>query len=58
MALVHEGFSVYAVKGEVLSTEVEELIVHFIVTYNDKASTTAAKSVPYIEGLEPSVTFF
>ena len=58
MALVDEGFAVYAVRGEVSSIEVEDLVTHSVVTCNDEDSLTAAKYMKYVEGLRSSVTYF
>ena len=52
-----EGFYAYTVIGKVLLSEVEELIMHFVVMCNDKASNDTAKSAAYGEGLIVSVQF-
>ena len=39
-------------------SEVKELVVHFVVTYDDEASIAAAKSVAYGEGHSASVAFW
>ena len=57
-ALVDRGFSAYAVRGEVLSIEVKEIVTHFIVTCNDDASVTADKSMTCGEVLRAAVAFF
>ena len=41
----------HTVRGEVLSSELEDLVVHFVLTCNEKASVTEATSVMYGEGL-------
>ena len=48
----------YAVRGEVSSIEVEDLVTHSVVTCNDEDSLTAAKYMKYVEGLRSSVTYF
>ena len=42
-----EWFPADAVIGEGLSREVEELLMHFIVIFNDESSMDADKSVNY-----------
>ena len=58
MALADEGFAAYAVRGEGLSSEVEDLVMHSVVTCKHEASTTAAKSITHREGLSEAVTIF
>ena len=54
-----EGFAAYAVRGEGLCIELEELVIaHFVVTCDDNSSVVAAKSVRYGEGLRSDVAFF
>ena len=48
----------YAVIGEGLSSEAEELVTHFLVTCNDKASVVAAKYLTYREVPIAAVTAF
>ena len=48
----------YAVIGEGLSSEVEELVTYLVVTYDNEASVTASRYVTYGEGLNVDVTFF
>ena len=50
-SLVDEGFSTYVFRGGVLSREVEDIVTHFVVTWNDEASLSEAKYVIYGEGL-------
>ena len=45
MDLVDEVFSVYILMGGGLPSDVEELVTHFVVTCDDKASVDAAQSV-------------
>ena len=52
-----EGFAAYIVIGEGLLSEVEELVTHLIVMYNEKASVAAVKSVTYGEGMISAITF-
>ena len=40
-----------------MSSEVEELVTHFVVMCNYKPSITASKSVTYVEGLRSAVLF-
>ena len=60
VALVDEGFDTYTVRGEGLLSEldVEELVTHFVVTCNDEASISAAKSMTFEEGLSTDINFF
>ena len=53
-----EGFNAYTVRGEGLLSEVEELVMNFIVTFNDKESVTAAKYVTYGEVMSITVALF
>ena len=55
MALVDEGFTTYAVRGEGSLSDVEYLVIHFFVMCNEEASVAAVKSVTYEEGLIVSV---
>ena len=57
MALAYEGFDAYAVRLEGLPSEVEDLVMHFILMCDNKASVTAARSVMYGEGPRAAVTF-
>ena len=45
----------YAVRREGFSSEVEDLVMHFIVTCNDEVSVAADKSLTYREVLIASV---
>ena len=58
MALIDEGFTLYAVKGEGSSRVVEELFMHFFVTCDEEASVVAAQLVMYREGCGTAVEFF
>ena len=52
-----EGFDTYVVMGEGFSSEVEEIIMHFIVTSDDEASVAVDMFVAYREGLSTAVNF-
>ena len=41
-----------------MSSEVEELVTHFITTCDDESSVAAAKSVTYGKELRAAVAFF
>ena len=56
--MVDEGFAVYVGRREVLSSEIEDFITHFIVTCDDKSSLAAAKSLMYEKGLRAAIAFF
>ena len=58
MSLADEGFSAYAVRGEGSSSEVEELGMHLVLTYDDEASIDAAQSVTYVEGCGAAIVIF
>ena len=55
--LVDEGLSVYVVRGEGSSIEVNDLITHYVVTYDDEAYVPEATSVTYLEGLRSATVF-
>ena len=57
VALADEGISVYAVRTNGLSREVEELVKHFIVTFNYKDSVIEAKPMTYRKGPRAAVAF-
>ena len=57
MALVDEVFVAYAVRGEGLSSELEEPVTHFFVMYGNESSVGAPKSVTYGEGSRAAITF-
>ena len=48
----------YAVRAEGLLRDIQELVMHFIVTCDDEASVTAAKPVTYREEMNVAVVFF
>ena len=53
-----EGFSVYSDREGGYSSEVQEIIMPFVVLCDYEASIPAAKSMTYIEGQRASATFF
>ena len=57
MALVNEGFSAYAVRGEGLPSKVEELVTQFIMTCNGDTYVSTAKSVTYGYVMREAVIF-
>ena len=58
MALVDEGFSVHAGRGEVWSIKAQEFVAHFFVMYEDEASVAAFKYVTYRVGIRAANFFF
>ena len=57
-ALADDGFSAYTVRGEGLPSEVEELVIYFVVICDYEASIAAAQSMTYGEGCGAAVSFF
>ena len=55
--LVDEGFIHYAVRGEVPLYKVEKLVMHLIMTCNNKPYVSAAKSVTFRNGLRATIAF-
>ena len=58
MALLYEGFSAYTVGVEVLLCEVEKLVMHLIMTFDDDPSVSADKSLVGRKGLISNMIFF
>ena len=57
-SLVDEKFAVDAVRRICTLCEVDEVVTHFIVTFNAKSAIFAIKCMIYREGLGTTVTFF
>ena len=57
MALVDEGFSAHAGRGGGWSIKLQELVAHFVVMYEDKASVAASKYVTYGVGRRAAILF-
>ena len=55
---VDEVLSAYACRGGVLSREIQELAMHFILMCNDEASIATNNSVKYGKGQRVAITFF
>ena len=55
---MNERFYAYAVRGKGSSREAKELVTHFVVTRNNEAAVTAAKSVTFEEVLRATITLF
>ena len=53
--MLDEGFAAYTVRGEGLLILVEDIVMQFIMMYDDKASVTAAQSVAYWEVLREAL---
>ena len=53
------GLGVYRVnsEGEIYSYEVEKLVMHLVMSLNDKPSLSVGKYMTYIKGLRSTITF-
>ena len=47
----------YAIRGEGLYFEVDDIITYFIVAYDDKTSVRADQSVMHLNGMHAIATF-
>ena len=53
-----ERFFAYDFIGKVSLSELEYIVMHFVVTCDGEVSVTESKSVTYVEGLITSVALF
>ena len=58
MALVDEGFSAYAVRGERLSVMVDDHFPYIVLLCDDETSVATSERIIHMKGLQATIVFY